>query len=97
MQYIFGPVPSRRLGFSLGIDLVPFKTCSLDCPYCQLGKTTHKTIQRQAYGSPEEIITDPKKILSKVKTFRKDYQKVHLKVWNGYVLNKHTISSVNEK
>ena len=58
MQYIFGPVPSRRLGFSLGIDLVPFKTCSLDCPYCQLGKTTHKTIQRQAYGSPEEIITE---------------------------------------
>ena len=58
MRYIFGPVPSRRLGFSLGIDLVPFKTCSLDCPYCQLGKTTHKTIQRLAYGSPEEIITE---------------------------------------
>jgi wyosine [tRNA(Phe)-imidazoG37] synthetase (radical SAM superfamily) len=38
------------------MDLVPFKTCSLDCPYCQLGKTTHKTLQRQAYGSPEDII-----------------------------------------
>jgi len=58
MQYIFGPVPSRRLGFSLGIDLVPFKTCSLDCPYCQLGKTTHKTVRRRAYGSPEEIISE---------------------------------------
>ena len=58
MQYIFGPVPSRRLGFSLGIDLVPFKTCSLDCSYCQLGKTTHKTLRRRAYGSAEEIIAE---------------------------------------
>lgn len=55
MRYIFGPVPSRRLGFSLGIDLVPFKTCTLDCPYCQLGKTTRKTIKRQAYGSLADI------------------------------------------
>ncbi|RLI47822.1 MAG: radical SAM protein, partial [Candidatus Thorarchaeota archaeon] len=35
MKYIFGPVPSRRLGFSLGLDLVPFKTCSYDCIYCE--------------------------------------------------------------
>jgi wyosine [tRNA(Phe)-imidazoG37] synthetase (radical SAM superfamily) len=45
-QYIFGPVPSRRLGRSLGVDLVPFKTCTYDCIYCQLGRTTNKTMQR---------------------------------------------------
>ena len=48
-QYIFGPVPSRRLGRSLGVDLVPFKTCSYDCIYCQLGRTTNKTIERKEW------------------------------------------------
>ncbi len=45
----FGPVPSRRLGLSLGIDLIPFKVCSFDCVYCQLGRTTMKTIERKEY------------------------------------------------
>lgn len=49
MKYIYGPVPSRRLGFSLGIDVVPYKTCTLDCIYCQLGRTTHKTVERKPY------------------------------------------------
>jgi wyosine [tRNA(Phe)-imidazoG37] synthetase (radical SAM superfamily) len=49
MSYVFGPVPSRRLGWSLGIDLVPFKTCSYDCIYCQLGRTTLHTVQRKEY------------------------------------------------
>jgi wyosine [tRNA(Phe)-imidazoG37] synthetase (radical SAM superfamily) len=48
-QYIFGPVPSRRLGRSLGVDLVPFKTCTYDCIYCQLGRTTCKTIERKEW------------------------------------------------
>jgi wyosine [tRNA(Phe)-imidazoG37] synthetase (radical SAM superfamily) len=48
-EYIFGPVPSRRLGRSLGVDLVPFKTCSYDCIYCQLGRTTNKTVQRKEW------------------------------------------------
>ncbi|MCX6356850.1 MAG: radical SAM protein, partial [Candidatus Aureabacteria bacterium] len=43
---IFGPVPSRRLGLSLGIDLIPYKTCCFDCVYCQLGRTTRKTVRR---------------------------------------------------
>lgn len=47
--YAYGPVPSRRLGRSLGVDLVPFKTCSYDCLYCQLGRTTNKTIARREY------------------------------------------------
>jgi len=46
---IYGPVPSRRLGFSLGIDIIPFKTCSLDCIYCQLGRTSKKIIWRKKY------------------------------------------------
>ena len=44
MSYIFGPVPSRRLGLSLGVDLIPHKTCSFDCLYCEVGGTTNKTI-----------------------------------------------------
>jgi wyosine [tRNA(Phe)-imidazoG37] synthetase (radical SAM superfamily) len=49
LRCVYGPVPSRRLGRSLGIDLVPFKTCSYDCIYCQLGRTTEKTITRREY------------------------------------------------
>ncbi|MBN1542070.1 radical SAM protein, partial [candidate division KSB1 bacterium] len=45
-RYLFGPVPSRRLGRSLGIDLVPFKTCSLNCIYCECGATTRLTVKR---------------------------------------------------
>jgi wyosine [tRNA(Phe)-imidazoG37] synthetase (radical SAM superfamily) len=48
-QHVFGPVPSRRLGRSLGVDLVPFKTCTYDCVYCQLGRTTQKTVRRRAW------------------------------------------------
>ena len=48
-QYIFGPVPSRRLGLSLGVDLMPHKTCSLDCVYCECGKTTHLTLTPREY------------------------------------------------
>ncbi len=46
---IFGPIPSRRLGISLGMDLVPFKTCSMDCIYCECGKTTDLTTVRKEY------------------------------------------------
>lgn len=49
LRYVYGPVPSRRLGRSLGIDLVPFKTCTYDCIYCQLGRITNKTVDRQEY------------------------------------------------
>lgn len=48
-NYIFGPVHSRRLGRSLGIDLIPAKTCSYNCLYCQLGVTSALTIDRRAY------------------------------------------------
>jgi len=44
MKYVYGPVPSRRPGFSLGVDVIPYKVCTLDCIYCQLGRTTQKVI-----------------------------------------------------
>jgi len=48
-KYLFGPVPSRRLGMSLGVDLVPKKVCSLNCVYCEVGKTTKLTTERIEY------------------------------------------------
>jgi wyosine [tRNA(Phe)-imidazoG37] synthetase (radical SAM superfamily) len=55
-KHIFGPVPSRRLGRSLGVDLVPFKTCSYDCIYCQLGRTTNKTLERKEWVPLQDVI-----------------------------------------
>ncbi len=63
-QYIFGPVPSRRLGRSLGVDLVPFKTCSYDCIYCQLGRTTNKTIERREWFPMDSVLRQLKDKLS---------------------------------
>lgn len=57
-KHLYGPVPSRRLGRSLGIDLVPYKICSYDCVYCQLGSTGVTTVTRQEYVSNEEIIQE---------------------------------------
>jgi wyosine [tRNA(Phe)-imidazoG37] synthetase (radical SAM superfamily) len=48
-KHLFGPVPSRRLGMSLGVDIVPRKVCSLDCVYCEVGKTTKLTTDRKEY------------------------------------------------
>jgi wyosine [tRNA(Phe)-imidazoG37] synthetase (radical SAM superfamily) len=56
MKTIFGPVPSRRLGRSLGIDVVSPKTCSYDCIYCESGRTTHLTLKRQAFVDPAEVL-----------------------------------------
>jgi wyosine [tRNA(Phe)-imidazoG37] synthetase (radical SAM superfamily) len=62
--HVYGPVPSRRLGFSLGIDIIPFKTCTLDCIYCQLGSTAKKTPQRKEYYSQSEILVQIKEKLA---------------------------------
>ena len=58
MSYVFGPVPSRRLGRSLGVDLVPYKACSYDCIYCQLGRTTLKTVERKEWVPFDEVVAD---------------------------------------
>jgi wyosine [tRNA(Phe)-imidazoG37] synthetase (radical SAM superfamily) len=63
-HYVFGPVPSRRLGRSLGIDLVPLKTCTYDCIYCQLGRTTRQTIERKPYVAGEAVIGQLREKLS---------------------------------
>jgi len=66
--FAFGPVPSRRLGRSLGIDVVPFKTCSYDCIYCQLGRTTRKTVQRSVFYPVEDIMSSVRKRLDHIET-----------------------------
>ena len=63
MNYLFGPVASRRLGRSLGVDLVPFKTCSLNCIYCECGRTTVETLERKEYISFGKIIAELKRWL----------------------------------
>ncbi len=57
-KHIFGPVPSRRLGISLGIDLVPAKTCMYNCVYCECGKTTNLTCERREYVPTAEVIAE---------------------------------------
>ncbi len=63
LSYIYGPVPSRRLGFSLGIDIIPFKACSFNCIYCQLGPTFSLTLKRKAFYRSSEILAQIKKVL----------------------------------
>jgi wyosine [tRNA(Phe)-imidazoG37] synthetase (radical SAM superfamily) len=63
VKYIYGPVPSRRLGRSLGIDLVPKKTCTYDCIYCQIGRTTNQTMERAEYIPASSILQDARKAL----------------------------------
>jgi wyosine [tRNA(Phe)-imidazoG37] synthetase (radical SAM superfamily) len=57
-HYLFGPVPSRRFGRSLGIDLTPFKTCSLDCVFCQLSRTTNKTVTREECIPTDAVLAE---------------------------------------
>lgn len=63
-KYLYGPVPSRRLGRSIGVDIIPFKVCTLDCVYCQLGRTTELSIERKDYGLIEPIIEELKESLA---------------------------------
>jgi wyosine [tRNA(Phe)-imidazoG37] synthetase (radical SAM superfamily) len=63
MRYVYGPVPSRRLGFSLGVDIVPYKICSLDCIYCQLGRTVRKSIVRKMYTQKDDVLGEVKEVL----------------------------------
>lgn len=64
MKYVFGPVPSRRLGQSLGIDTIPLKTCNWNCVYCQLGRTVPLVNERREYYPKEEILTEVKQALA---------------------------------
>ena len=62
-NYLFGPVPSRRLGASLGVDLLPHKTCTLDCVYCECGDTTDLTLCRKEYVPVQDILMELGEVL----------------------------------
>jgi len=64
---VFGPVPSRRLGRSLGVDLIPPKTCTFNCVYCQVGNTTRKTTRRREYYPTADILQQIEHALSAAK------------------------------
>ncbi len=64
MNHVYGPVPSRRLGLSLGVDIVPYKICTLNCIYCQLGNTSQKSIDRKPYADKGKILKEVKDYLS---------------------------------
>jgi len=68
-KYIFGPVPSRRLGRSLGVNNIPYKHCTYACVYCQIGKTPYMTIEREAYYPWNDIVNE---VIRGVKTFGED-------------------------
>ncbi|MCU0586069.1 MAG: radical SAM protein [Desulfobacterales bacterium] len=62
--HVYGPVASRRLGRSLGVDLVPFKTCTYNCIYCQLGPTTNQTLRLDEYVPVDDLVAQVKQKLS---------------------------------
>jgi wyosine [tRNA(Phe)-imidazoG37] synthetase (radical SAM superfamily) len=63
-RHIFGPVLSRRLGRSLGVDIMPFKTCTYDCVYCEQGRTTNHTACRKEYVPTSDVLAELKDFLS---------------------------------
>jgi len=69
MKYVYGPVPSRRLGLSLGVSPIPKKTCNYSCVYCQLGRTDHMTNTRQMFFPVDEIIAEFDKIIKECFAF----------------------------
>ena len=73
MSYVYGPVPSRRLGQSLGVDPIPFKTCNYNCVYCQLGRTTPLSNERQEFFPPADILAEVQATLDKHKSGEIDY------------------------
>ncbi|AWB10498.1 Wyosine [tRNA(Phe)-imidazoG37] synthetase, radical SAM superfamily [Thermodesulfobium acidiphilum] len=66
MQFLFGPVPSRRLGLSLGINIIPHKVCNFNCVYCEVGRTTNLINDRRSFYNPDEIEKD----------FRENYKRM---------------------
>jgi wyosine [tRNA(Phe)-imidazoG37] synthetase (radical SAM superfamily) len=64
-RFVYGPVPSRRLGLSLGVDILPFKTCTLDCVYCQLGRTGRTSVRRRSFFPPRDILAQIREALAK--------------------------------
>lgn len=66
-RHVFGPVPSRRLGISLGVDLVVPKSCNMNCVFCECGATSKLINIRERFKNPEEIKDEIKRVLKEVK------------------------------
>jgi wyosine [tRNA(Phe)-imidazoG37] synthetase (radical SAM superfamily) len=64
---VFGPVPSRRLGLSLGVDLIPPKTCSYDCLYCQVGRTTRRSVEPRVFEPVQAVISELRDCFQRIK------------------------------
>jgi wyosine [tRNA(Phe)-imidazoG37] synthetase (radical SAM superfamily) len=58
IKHVFGPVASRRLGISLGVDIIPYKTCPLDCLYCECGVTSNVTVERRSFVDPRIVLKE---------------------------------------
>jgi len=63
---IFGPIPSRRLGASLGVNNIPYKICSYNCVYCQVGRTLHMQVKRTLYSNPSEVFDEVKEKVERI-------------------------------
>ncbi|MBU4223490.1 MAG: hypothetical protein KKA10_18030 [Euryarchaeota archaeon] len=74
-MHAYGPVPSRRLGRSLGVSPIPLKTCSYNCIYCQLGRTHRHQINRESFYPRKEILNDVQKVIERIKP-----DKIHISV-----------------
>jgi len=70
MKFVFGPVKSKRLGNSLGVDIVPFATCTYDCIYCQAGRTKFKTVTRKSFFELPQIKQELEEALKRNKDLR---------------------------
>jgi wyosine [tRNA(Phe)-imidazoG37] synthetase (radical SAM superfamily) len=73
MKYVYGPIPSRRLGQSLGVDPIPLKTCNWNCVYCQLGRSVPLTNTRDEYVPREEVIEQIRQTLESHEPGEIDY------------------------
>lgn len=76
VSYIFGPIPSRRLGRSLGVDIIPKKLCTLDCIYCELGRTDKRALRRKEYVPTNDVI-------AQVKSFLADHEGIDVITFSG--------------
>ena len=82
MVKVFGPIPSRRLGRSLGINNIPHKVCSYSCIYCQVGRTSNKEIERSEFYKPEYIVKEiADKLNCSVKTLNRRLKVLSAKNW----------------
>ncbi len=68
---VYGPIPSRRLGQSIGVNNIPPKICSYSCVYCQLGRTNHMQVKRQAFYKPQDICSEAEIKIRQLKTENK--------------------------